>query len=301
MISSAVIIPEPEPEQNISPPSLKRRQYSDSPDSNKRPRLDTQNGEYGSRGGQQGPVSPSGKRRSVLGTGAAEEKKRGQRLFGALLGTLSQTSSKPAHRKRDEIEQRQRERARKDTEEREEALRRKREELEKVRRVEQKAWDKESMRIRHRNMRAVAGFLQTKAEPRLYYKPWELREEEDEQIRRQIRDVEDKIKIELGETNAREDPVRSKDRDTRSVSLTRDVSRHDTMDHQDKDLLDDDKVDSGPNNEGDAENEDAMKIDDAKENGDHLMHKRTSDEDRQKDDDHAGEELVEGQEDDVIY
>jgi hypothetical protein len=123
-----------------------------------------------------------------------EEKKRGQRLFGVLLGTLSQTSSKPAHKKRDEIEKRQQERLRRDTEDREEEKKRKKEELDRVRREEQKVWDREATKLKDRNRRAMAGFLVTKTEPKLYYRPWELRPAEEEQIQKQIREVDDQLR-----------------------------------------------------------------------------------------------------------
>lgn len=138
------------------------------------------------------------RRRSAIGVGAAEERKRGQRLFGALLGTLSQTGSKPAHKKRDEIAAKQRERVKKEVGEREEEIRRKKAELDRVRKAEQKTWDDESMRIRHRNMRATAHYLQTKTEPRLYYKPWDLRPEEKETIEHQVEEVEAAIRKETG-------------------------------------------------------------------------------------------------------
>jgi hypothetical protein len=90
-------------------------------------------------------MSPPRRKSSTIGSGAAEERKRGQRLFGALLGTLSQTSAKPAHRRRDEIEKRQQDKLRQKDEELADEKRRKREELDAVRRKEQKAWDRQSV------------------------------------------------------------------------------------------------------------------------------------------------------------
>jgi pinin/SDK/memA/ protein conserved region len=83
----------------------------------------------------------------VIGSGAAEERKRGQRLFGALLGTLSQTSAKPAHRRRDEIEKRQQDKLRQKDEELADEKRKKRQELDALRRKEQQLWDKQGVSI----------------------------------------------------------------------------------------------------------------------------------------------------------
>lgn len=49
------------------------------------------------------------------------------------------------------------------------------------------------MRIRHANMRAMAGFLRTETEPLLYYKPWEMRAQEEETVKRQRDEVEETI------------------------------------------------------------------------------------------------------------
>jgi pinin/SDK/memA/ protein conserved region len=184
MISSAVIVPEPE---DVSPPSPshKRRQSSTSYNEPfKRPRLDTQPSRD-SHPRLTSPSSPPRRKPSVTGTGAAEERKRSQRLFGALLGTLSQSSTTTAQRRRADIEKKQLGKLQQRDEELEDEKRRKREKLDAVRRVEQRIWDERSvslslemerrvradagvqMRIRHRNILAEARFLRTKAEPRL--------------------------------------------------------------------------------------------------------------------------------------
>src|SRR5271154_7206653 len=78
------------------------------------------------------------------------------------------------------------------------------------------------MRIRHQNLRAMAHFLKTKTEPYLvwemrnvwlsftdlekYYKPWELRPEEEYQIKRQLEDTENSITRELAEHAAEKGP-----------------------------------------------------------------------------------------------
>ena len=145
MIASAVVVPELEDVPKNETPSLKRRQSSLDSDSSKRPRLDTQVARPSTDIRSPPTATSPPRRRSAVGAGAAEEKKRGQRLFGALLGTLSQASAKPAHRRRDEIEKRQQERQKQKEDEDEEAKRRKREELDASRRGEQKTWDEQSV------------------------------------------------------------------------------------------------------------------------------------------------------------
>jgi pinin/SDK/memA/ protein conserved region len=148
MLASAVVVPEDTPSE--SGPSLKRRQSSISSETSKRPRLHTDNSYQSSHGSptQSATVMsppPARRKMSALGVDSVEEKKRGQRLFGGLLGTLSQTSAKPAHRKRDEIEKRQQEKIRQKDEELAEEKRRKREQIESIRREDQKVWDEQSV------------------------------------------------------------------------------------------------------------------------------------------------------------
>lgn len=74
-----------------------------------------------------------------------EERKRGQRLFGALLGTLSQSSSSTAQKRRTDIERKQQDKLREQAEELDEQKKQRLESLLVVRRNEQKKYDKQSV------------------------------------------------------------------------------------------------------------------------------------------------------------
>lgn len=141
IIASAVILPETE-----SPTSLKRRQSSVSEVSSKRPRI---NDGGATDQDSSAPVPPSDKpdtaRSSRLGTDKAEERKRGRRLFGALLGTLSQSSSSTAQTRRTEIERKQQAKLRHQDEQQDEAQKEKLEALTRARRKEQATYAKQSV------------------------------------------------------------------------------------------------------------------------------------------------------------
>lgn len=134
------------------------------------------------------------------------DKRRNQRLFGALLGGLG--GSKPATsrsaapsstvaKRRAEAEERRREEAKK----REQELGARQQEriarLQVERKQKQRYVDERNLRLRHENRRSLAGFLQTETEPKLYYLPWKLRPEEEERLRVQKEDCEIDIDREL--------------------------------------------------------------------------------------------------------
>ncbi|KAI7654558.1 hypothetical protein KC319_g10228, partial [Hortaea werneckii] len=65
--------------------------------------------------------------------------------------------------------------------------------------------DEEVMRARHRQMLDQANFLQTKAEPKISYRPWELRSEEEDVIDEQIRKAKDEVDREVEEWENRKE------------------------------------------------------------------------------------------------
>ncbi|PYH91435.1 hypothetical protein BO71DRAFT_432859 [Aspergillus ellipticus CBS 707.79] len=135
--------------------------------------------------------------------GRDEDRKRGQRLFGGLLGTLSQSSTSAAQKRRADIDRRQQDKLKLQDEEYGEVRRKRREERVLGRRREQVVFDEEVMRMRHANLLAEARFLKTRAEPVLYYKPWQLREAEEDIVQDQIREVEATVAREVEEFEAR--------------------------------------------------------------------------------------------------
>ena len=171
VVASAVVVPEEAPPASQASPtpretngSLKRRQSSVSSISSKRPRLTVDGiGEAISPPRD----APAPNRKASLKMDSQEERNRGRRLFGGVLGALSQKSTTAAQRKRAEIEKKAHEKQRMRAEEDEAALKERLDELQRTRRKEQVVWDERSMRIRHENMRATARFLRTDAEPRL--------------------------------------------------------------------------------------------------------------------------------------
>jgi len=284
MIASAVVVPEQENVTRQTSPSLKRRQSSLDSETSKRPRLDTQTSQYSNDDARSptSAMSPPRRKSSAIGNGAAEERKRGQRLFGALLGTLSQTSPKPAHRRRDEIEKRQQEKLRQKDEELAEEKRNAREKLDAVRREEQKAWNEQGMRIRHQSVQATAHFLKTKTEPSLYYRPWDLRPEEEAQIKQQISETEEVVSKELAGKEAETEP---KEADVQMEEEQKPGLVGDDITNKQKATA---TPEPQPTND--------VPMNDERPKSEEKGHER-----RVSNDDHGGEELVEGQEDDVIY
>ncbi|KAK5196288.1 hypothetical protein LTR92_003832 [Exophiala xenobiotica] len=340
MISSAVAIPDEPQSQAESPDqttSRKRRQSSVSSESSKRPRLDApaSNGAANLRSSASRTHSPpttrngadamsppgqpdSGRRKSSLNV--EQDKSRNRRLFGSLLGTLSQ-SARPSkstagsnaaasgrNSRREEIENRQRERLKKENEELADSARRKKEELDRVRRGEQRRWEDEGMNLRHRNLRATARFLKTKAEPPLYYKPWEVREQDEEIIKRQVDEAEETIRREVAESEVKRRPA---PKSPESGRHDRDTDVEDDRTRQtDYGVNGTSKEERPPVSSGNepepSEREDESKTVQTGVSSDveTVPEQKVKDETQRpvsKDDDHGGEELELGQEDDVIY
>ena len=135
-------------EQPRSPSRLAKRRQSSPEDARaKRPRLSadfSHDGQNASAKTSTAIDDRSERRRS----GQIEERKRGQRLFGALLGTLSQSSSSTAQRRRTDIEKKQQAKLKLQAEEYDEKNKQRLEALMVVRRDEQRKYSKQSVRPR---------------------------------------------------------------------------------------------------------------------------------------------------------
>ena len=135
-------------------------------------------------------------------------------MFGAALGALSQNTTTTAQKRRAEIEKRQLAQRKQDDQESEQRKAERTARRKEQRWKEQKHFEKQSMRIRHGNLLAMAHFLQTKAEPHLFYKPWETSPDEEDRIRYQITEAKETIKREVEEFEARQQPDNLRRRDT---------------------------------------------------------------------------------------
>ncbi|PHH63973.1 hypothetical protein CDD81_5192 [Ophiocordyceps australis] len=126
-----------------------------------------------------------------------EDKKRGQRLFGGLLSTLSQTNSSSQQRRRQEIERRQLDKLQQQTAQDEKKLAERRAAAERTRLCEQITWEERVMRNRHAKELKLAQFLQTSSRPQIYFLPWRLSRSQEDEIDNQIRDTKARIAREL--------------------------------------------------------------------------------------------------------
>ncbi|TVY93289.1 hypothetical protein LAWI1_G000684 [Lachnellula willkommii] len=209
-IASAVVVPEPAPAK--SPSVGAKRRLSSEPESDaKRSKVEEEIGEEDKPSSRRSSIKAerdSPEEKKNLGpdrrkSSVQEERKRGQRLFGGLLSTLSQSTPNGQQKRRQEIEKRQQEKAKQQKAEDEGRRTRKLADLKAVRKAEQIKFSEQSMRIRHTNMLAMANSLTTNAEPKLYYKPWELLPREEERIKEQIAEAEALIAREVDEFYAR--------------------------------------------------------------------------------------------------
>lgn len=176
-------------------------------------------------------------------------------------------------------------------------------------------------------MRATAGFLRTSTEPRLYYKPWELRAEEEEIVKRQKDEVEETIRREWEawekrkaqeEENEKAD-VRAGSPDDRRQESDAEVRGGDTNGTADSRRRSEDVPTNGdvnvdvdvsrqaqerppsPSSDKEDEKDSVSSPARLRTEGNRPSAPGSDRPQSSKDDDHGGEELELGQEDDVIY
>ncbi|KAK7225763.1 hypothetical protein V2G26_013766 [Clonostachys chloroleuca] len=126
-----------------------------------------------------------------------EEKKRGRRLFGGLLNTLSQTNTSSHQQRRQEIEKRQQERQKKQKAEDDQKNEERFAQLREIRMGRQLEFEKEVMHQKHSRLLWQSRHLKTKAEPVIFYSPWKLTGDQENVIDEQVSAAKDLIETEL--------------------------------------------------------------------------------------------------------
>ncbi|KAK0661158.1 pinin/SDK/memA/ protein conserved region-domain-containing protein [Cercophora samala] len=259
-----------------------------------------------------------------------EERKRGQRLFGGILGTLSgQTrESSNLHKRRLDIEKRQHERAQKQEVEDEKHRRGRVERTRRERLIDQIEVDEKSMHARHEDMMEKARSLMTRGYPRILYRPWELTREQERTVRDQVRDAEDRIDRELAEwkrekerryrelgvsvpapTRPREDGYRREPARPREEDYPRESARpreDDSRRERDRpqEPAPNSKNDSGEGNLDQQDNlpkDTQMEVDDQPKKEEEIEKDKDSEHKRRSSDQHHDEVMVQDAEDTVIY
>jgi len=250
---------------------------------------------------------------------AIDEKKRTKRLFGALLGNLNQPSNR-ALKRRQEIEERRKAELQRQDDERREDIQRRLEKLAEQRRRDQEKLDEENMHMRHQHLLDAANFLQTNTEPKLYYRPWDLRADEEDQIDHQIKEAQARVERELAEFKSTHVDLQTIDKSHNNDSPTIKTGR-DQMDKDPRDLETSarDHQQSVPNIPGQVEHFPSKpegSVDDVKstelpESSDVVANSDKADSSvdqatldhtaKLQDMDEDGDHVVEGDEDTVIY
>ncbi|CAH0049248.1 unnamed protein product [Clonostachys solani] len=126
-----------------------------------------------------------------------EEKKRGKRLFGGLLNTLSQPNNSSHQKRRQEIEKRQQERLEKQKVEDDQKNEKRFAHLREIRMGRQLEFEKEVMRQKHSRLLWQSRHLKTKAEPVIFYSPWKLTGDQENVIDEQVSVAQNLIETEL--------------------------------------------------------------------------------------------------------
>ncbi|KAF2819285.1 hypothetical protein CC86DRAFT_412990 [Ophiobolus disseminans] len=229
-IASAVVLPEEPPppaSPDGQPKGHKRRQSSISDESAKRPRLDTEESlKEGREPATQAKPAPPVRR----------ERGRERRLFGAVLGALSQApSTTAAQKRRSEIEKRQLAQRKLESEESEQRKAGRVARRKVQRWKEQRRFEEQSMRLRHDTLLNTAHFLRTDSTPHLYYKPWDTSAEEDDRIHEQIAEARSTIKREVDEYEARQEEANRGRRASRDADANRDAKASDSGKEQNAD------------------------------------------------------------------
>ncbi|KAJ5366351.1 hypothetical protein N7541_000292 [Penicillium brevicompactum] len=187
-LASAVAVPEQDTVRHSPEIHTKRRQSSVSEYDSKRRRLSSQ-ANISPQSERRRPSSPPASTRepeerpSRPRGNRDEDRKRGQRLFGGLLGTLSQKPSNAAQRRRADIEKKQQDKLKTQDAQYGELKKRRKEEREEIRRREVPMYEREA-----------------------YYKPWQPRPGDESVIKEQIEKAEALVAQEVAEFEAKYPP-----------------------------------------------------------------------------------------------
>lgn len=172
-LASAVSVPDQDPvasppteetnlkrKSSITDPDTKRRRLSSSHDGDRegpglapesraddrrRPSTDAAESGATEKEGDRGDDRKSSTTAAARPVRRDEERKRGQRLFGALLGTLSQSSTSASQRRRADIEQRQQDKLKLQDKEYDGLKQQRRDERVAIRKKEQRVYEEESV------------------------------------------------------------------------------------------------------------------------------------------------------------
>ncbi|TKA29887.1 hypothetical protein B0A50_03251 [Salinomyces thailandicus] len=233
-------------------------------------------------------TNPSPPRTSRRKPSAVDEKKRSQRLFGALLGPLNHAPDRTTKRRHEIETRRKTELAQQDVHNQVDAAQRLQRLREHRAKVLKEVVEPEVRELRWRQVRVEAGFLRTKAEPVLFWRPWEMREEEVERVEGQEREVEEMIGRE------REEWEGWRDGEKRGGEVVLDSQPAERMSE-----VGDEAPEVVQRGEHDADT--GVKITLLQEQGQEQVQEQRQEQEVNGDHDDHGDHVVEGDEDTVIY
>ncbi|KAJ5256944.1 hypothetical protein N7478_013048 [Penicillium angulare] len=296
-LASAVAIPDQD-NQRQSPTSFTKRRNSSVTDHDpKRPRLSGQDetspqshrlrpspSKAASTLVENGPTEKQPARKG----GREEDRKRGQRLFGGLLGTLSQSSSSAAQKRRADIEKRQQDKLKSQANEYDGLKKKSKERRELIRKKETPFYAREA-----------------------YYKPWQYRPGDEDIIQDQIKEAKESVAREVADFEARYPSEAFIPEDIEPASASKDEPKEQAQPTQEKteqvtgvqqDLVPQEVSIQTENPEGEVRSSDehAESALENKDNTEPAVYEGDQEQhDTHRDDD--GGEVVEDNEDTVIY
>ncbi|KAJ5894737.1 hypothetical protein N7495_006428 [Penicillium taxi] len=278
-LASAVAIPDPSSIRQSTEVPSKRRNPSITDHESKRRRHSSQSDQASHPDLRVSLSAPQNmEKRPVRKVGPSDDRDRSRRLFGGLLGTLSGTSTSASQKRRADIQKRQQEKLKSQVDEFDKQ-RKERRNL--IRRAESPFYAREAMRTRHAQLITSARFIKTYTLPSLLYKPYQLQPADRHLIQEQVKDAEDTIAREVAEFDSRYPPESFLPQTLPSVSALTSSSSPKTKSKNDRENME--TMDTTkPSN--------VQAINDAN---------RPTDEQAERDDD--GSEVVEDNEDTVIY